>query len=353
MVKKVLKGVLMVVGVILVFLVCFIGFLTITEFNPEPVEDASIYVTSSEAEAAEIDEEFTVYTWNIGYGGLGEASDFFMDGGGMVNPPSQQAVDDNLMKISNFVNDTDADVWLIQEVDSNSARTDGVDQVALLQDFGGDNGAFAYNYNCKFVPIPWPPMGRVESGIATYTDYALLDVPQRVSLPCPFSWPVSAANLKRCLLVSRIQLEGTDKELVLVNLHLEAYDDGEGKIAQTNQLMELLTTEYEKGNYVIAGGDFNQSFPGVLDKYPVESPELWTPGILETSILPDGWNFAYDMEAPTCRLLDRPYDGTNQKYIIDGFIVSPNIDINSVKTVDLDFENSDHNPVELKFNFVR
>ena len=353
MVKKLLLSVAIVLGVVVVLLVGLIAFLTITEYKPAPIEDATIHFTSSEAEAVETDEEFTLYTWNIGYGGLGKDSDFFMDGGTMVNPPSQQAVEDNLAGITNFINDSDADAWLIQEADLNSAHTDNVNEVALLQEVAGDNGAFAYNYNCKFVPIPWPPMGRVEAGVATYTDFALKDIPQRVALPCPFKWPVSAANLKRCLLVSRIQLEDSDKELVLVNLHLEAYDDGEGKIAQTNQLINLLTEEYEKGNYVIAGGDFNQSFPGVLDKYPVEDPELWTPGILENSILPEGWSFVYDDENPTCRLLDRPYDGTNQHYVIDGFIVSPNIDINSVKTINLNFEYSDHNPVELKFNFAK
>ena len=50
-----------------------------------------------------------------------------------------------------------------------------------------------------------------------------------MQLPCPFSWPTRIANLKRCLLVERIPIADSDKELVLVNLHLEAYDDGEGK----------------------------------------------------------------------------------------------------------------------------
>lgn len=55
---------------------------------------------------------------------------------------------------------------------------------------------------------------------------------------------------------------------MLVNLHLEAYDDGEGKIAQTKQLREFIQSEYEKGNYVIAGGDLNQVFPGSLERLP-------------------------------------------------------------------------------------
>lgn len=50
-----------------------------------------------------------------------------------------------------------------------------------------------------------------------------------------------------------------------MNLHLEAYDDGEGKEAQTAMLLQILQEEYVKGNYVIAGGDFNQSFPDGTD----------------------------------------------------------------------------------------
>ena len=38
--------------------------------------------------------------------------------------------------------------------------------------------------------------------------------------------------------------------LVAVNLHLEAYDDGEGKAAQTAMLFDILEEEYAKGNYV-------------------------------------------------------------------------------------------------------
>ena len=53
---------------------------------------------------------------------------------------------------------------------------------------------------------------------------------------------------------------------------------------------------------------------------------------------------------PTCRLLNQPYDPTSpltQYYVIDGYIVSDNLRVESVKTLDLDFTNADHNPVEL------
>ena len=164
--------------------------------------------------------------------------------------------------------------------------------------------------------------------------------------------PVWAANIKRCLLVTRVPIEGSEKELVLVNLHLEAYESGEGRIAQTQQLMTLLQEEYAKGNYVIAGGDFNQSFPGTLAQYPIENPELWMPGLLDESILPEGWQFAADIDAATCRLLDQPYCQDCQLYVIDGFILSPNLILEEVETQQLDFQHSDHNPVRLQVSLV-
>lgn len=112
--------------------------------------------------------------------------------------------------------------------------------------------------------------------------------------------------------------------------------------------MDFLTDEYEKGNYVIAGGDFNQTFPGALDAFPIQDAELWTPGVLENGMLPEGWQFACDLSTPSCRLLNHPYDPDpdgNQFYVIDGFVLSPNVALDSVETLDCQFAFTDHNPV--------
>lgn len=79
------------------------------------------------------------------------------------------------------------------------------------------------------------------------------------------------------MLETRIPIEGTDKELVLINFHLEAYDSGEGKIIQSRMLEDKLQEEYKAGNYVIAGGDFNQQFEGV-DTYEIHDTDSWVPG---------------------------------------------------------------------------
>ena len=355
MVKKVFKIVLIVLGAVLLLAAGLILWLSVCEFKPADVTDVKVESNSQVGEFSPfLDQELTVISWNIGYAGLGKDSDFFMDGGENVSSADQDTVTASLLGIYKqlYTGDNQAGIYMLQEVDKNSARTYGMDESDCL---GIYNSTYALNYYCPFVPYPLPPIGRVNSGLLTTTMYDI-DSSERISLPCPFDWPVSTANLKRCLLVSYLPIEGSSSKLVIVNLHLEAYDDGEGKIAQTKQLREFIQSEYEKGNYVIAGGDFNQVFPGGIEKYPNEHPELWEPGIITEDIMPEGWSLAYDLETPSCRLLNQPYDPEDientQYYVIDGFIISPNVELISVETLDAGFEFADHNPVQLKVKLI-
>lgn len=345
-IKTVLKIFGVLIGAVLIFAVGFIGWLTITEYKPEdvmptyPIEDVFIADRPLSTE-----DSFKVLTFNIGYGNLGKESDFFMDGGKNVRNGDEKLVLKNMEGIIGVVDEADADIVFLQEVDDSSKRSFFINERQMLWENFGNEIVSAPNYVCNYVPFPWPPIGKVDSGIVTLSDYDI-EKAERISLPCPFSWPVSAANLKRCLLVSYHNIEGTDKQLVTVNLHLEAYDNGEGKIAQTKMLWDILESEYEKGNYVIAGGDFNQMFPKTEEKYPIFTAELWEPGVLEEKDLMEGWQYVYDENTPTCRLLNKPYDKeTAQHYVIDGFIISPNVELVSAETIDAGFEFSDHNPV--------
>lgn len=344
-----LKRFLGVAAVLLLSVVSLVVYLTVTEYRPEARQAAEqLYI--GEGTAVSSEDQMTIYSWNIGYAGLGAESDFFMDGGSKVNPTSEE-VEQNLSAIKEFISSQPADAWLLQEVDVNSARTGYVNELEAISEVYAGSFALAYNYKCDFVPIPLPPIGKIESGIAIFTNGAVKDGFERIALPCPFSWPVSVANLKRCLLVTRLAVEESDKEVVLVNLHLEAYDDGKGKIAQTKLLMEILQQEYEKGNYVIAGGDFNQVFPGCLDTYPV-ADDVWVPGVLEAGDLPEGFEYVFDGDSASCRSLNMPLNEESQMYVIDGFIVSENVQVDLVETVELDFANSDHNPVKLQITLL-
>ncbi|MBQ2898166.1 MAG: endonuclease, partial [Oscillospiraceae bacterium] len=267
-IKTVLKIFGVLIAAVLVFAIVLIGWLTITEFKPEPEKTVPVEINEClEPKKDVLGKTLRVLTFNIGYGNLGKESDFFMDGGENVRNGDKELVLKNLEGVLNEIKNADADIILIQEVDRGSARSFKTAQFGKIkEEMEGFRAAWAANYICDFVPFPWPPIGSVNSGIVTLSELDMT-VGNRISLPCPFKWPVSAANLKRCLLVTYTDIEGTDKQLVTVNLHLEAYDDGEGKIAQTKMLWEVLESEYAKGNYVIAGGDFNQTFPGAVGKY--------------------------------------------------------------------------------------
>ena len=343
---KLLLGVLLAVAILAAGLV---GYLTVTEYHPAYAELPQRGANSSKEPVRE--RQLRLVTFNTGYGALGEDADFFMDGGVGVNPGSQDIVEGNMIGIERILNRVDADLILLQEVDTDSDRSFQMNQW-LQYEYDLESheyeSRYALNYSCRYVPYPLKErIGKVNSGIATYSRFDISSA-TRYSLPTPFSWPVRTANLKRCFLVTRIPIDNSTQELVVVNLHLEAYDDGEGKIAQTKQLLDFLQAEYAKGNYVVAGGDFNQLFPGAERAYPIKETSTWVPGLLER--LPQDWQYAYDTSSPTSRLLNQPHDPSDkltQYYVIDGFILSPNITLDKVETLDEDFLYSDHNPVVL------
>ena len=101
-------------------------------------------------------------------------------------------------------------------------------------------------------------------------------------------------------------------------------------------------------------GDFNQIIKGE-EKYPLRKSKNWTPGLLEKESLPPHFSIAADDTFPTCRLLDRPYDGSMEKgrvYVLDGFLVSDNLQISGVTVVNTDFVYTDHQPVMLEIRFL-
>ena len=352
-VRRIFKGLGILLGIVLLAVIGLFVFLTIREYYPRETVSVGVEQLSGAAHAPAPGDSLTLLDWNIGYCGLDRDEDFFMDGGTMSITSSAELLPKTLNGIAETIKKQQADVVFLQEIDRDSARSYHVNEYELLSgQVGMANRAFANNYLCDYVPYPIPGMlGKVDSGLAILSDLAA-ESADRVPLPCPFSWPVRIANLKRCLLVERIPLEGTDKQLVLIDLHLEAYDSGEGKLAQTQQLMQLLQEEYAAGNYVIAGGDFNQTFPDAPDDlYAIREEGLWTPGVLDTWLLDDGWTLAYDGSTPTCRSLDKPYTGDpmHQYYLIDGLLLSPNVRLDSIETLDEGFTYSDHNPLRLEF----
>lgn len=342
-----------IIGLALAAVLALLIVLTVTEYQPADVEKVDAFGrTEKQLHAG---DTVDIVSWNIGFGALGDNADFFMDGGKMVKPSTKERVQENIEAVTGYLAEESADIVLLQEVDENATHSYYMDErtmIALGLEQAGLSyeNRLAYNFKTLFVPYPIPPIGKVQSGIVTFSAYPSSDA-ERVSLPCPFSYPVRLANLKRCLLVNRIPVADSDKELVVINLHLEAYDDGAGKAAQTRMLSELLQEEASKGNYVIAGGDFNQTFDTVdLSDYPMQGEDLWQPGLINTDEF-EGMQCLMDERVPSCRSLDRAYladDPAFQYYILDGYLLSDNLKVKALETVDLGFVNSDHNPVRLQ-----
>ena len=343
-----LWGALIALGCLILLFAWLLVWLTLSEYKPEALEEVPLEGTVSEVLVP--GQELTILTWNIGYGALGDNADFFMDGGKGVRTADEARVRMNMDGISSAIQFQSPDVIFLQECDLDSSRSHRMDEAAFLTSaLPGYQSAFVYNYKVLYVPYPMPPIGRVNSGLLTLSRFQAASA-ERVALPCPFTWPVRLANLKRCLLVERLPIEGSDRQLVLVNLHLEVYDDGEGKRAQTELLRGFLEAEAEAGNYVVAGGDFNQIFSDIENPYPSQEG-MWLPRELDTKEFPEDWQFLMDTTLPSCRSLDQPLAGADlesfQYYLIDGFIVSSDLTVENLSALDLGFVCSDHNPVLL------
>ncbi len=340
------KAFLLVLGTVAAVL----GILTFAEYRPA---DRETLIEDHEVEKVlETGVPMTLVSLNCGYGALGDNADFFMDGGTSVRTASRERVERNLAGILEFLQGLGADILLLQEVDASSGRSFRIDQREVLgKALPGASRAFALNHSALFIPYPLPPIGHVEAGLLTLSRAPMREA-ERVALPCPFSWPVRCFNLKRCMLVSRYPVKGTDRELVVINLHLEAYDEGEGKEAQTRALVSLMKAEAEKGSYVIAGGDFNQMFTHVDPGAFPYREGTWMPGRLSPEQFGDGFALAADSSCPSCRSLNRPIAGADwdsfQFYLIDGFAVSRNVEVQQVETVNEGFVFTDHNPVRLR-----
>jgi endonuclease/exonuclease/phosphatase family metal-dependent hydrolase len=303
---------------------------TLTDFKPPQKEALEIEAVNAERP----DSIVQIFNWNIGYCGLGEESDFFYDGGSTVRM-DQSTVQKNLNGVMNTLKYYDeADIFLLQEVDTLSKRSWELNEYSDIAEILPDhNRSFALNYNVNFIPIPLTePMGKVTGGLASYNRFTVTSA-TRHQFPSSYAWPNSIYFLDRCFMVQRMPYN--DVELVVINTHNSAYDDGSLKAAEMDYLKDFLKAEEEKGNYIIVGGDWNQHAPGQGDR---QVPNDYIAG----------WNWVYDTSFPTNRNLEKAYvAGETKTQVIDFFLCSPNVEVQSVNVINLDFKFSDHQPVIL------
>lgn len=348
-----MKKFLRITGIMLLAIVTvfslFLGYMTLTDYNPEGSHDVA--VGGNGVSLPDSAEEFSFLIWNIGYGGLGAKSDFFFDGGEGVRPSEEQAKE-YLAGIVAYLKTAPEDFLLLQEVDIDSRRSWHVDQAFVISQALPERAhSTAINYDSKFVPQPITnPYGKCKGGLFSLSRYAPVSA-SRIALAPDAKWPVGLFMLDRCILQWRYPLSG-GKELVVLNLHLSAYDDGTVKQSQMETLKKLVTDEYAKGNYVVAGGDWNQSPPGYTSPLPGIAATVQMN--VDENFPAPGWVWAYDASTPTNRKLNEVYtEGRTGIDVIDFFLLSPNVELTEVKGDNLRFKDSDHQPVRIKIRLKR
>ncbi|MCK9450744.1 MAG: endonuclease/exonuclease/phosphatase family protein [Bacteroidales bacterium] len=337
-------------GLLFLFIIVvgiFLLYLNINDFNPAAHETLK---PTTQAYQRQVPPSFRLISWNIGYGGLGKSMDFFYDGGKRVRAGKEQS-EEWLHGITAWIaQNSDADFLLLQEVDFDAKRSYHKNQLAqIAQVLPNHEYVKAVNYQVSFVPVPLrEPMGAVKAGMASFSAYQSLAA-TRHTYPQIVGWPDRLFLLDRCFIESRFAT--TDKkELVILNTHNSAFIDDPIKMNfELKRIQEKMLLEYSLGNYVIAGGDWNMNPPAFAPEVHFGGHRFVPSAVaFPQDFFPADWTFCFDNKTPSNRFLDEAYNkGITGSTTIDFFVLSPNVQLTNVETIDLNFSASDHNPVVL------
>lgn len=346
---KLLKAIIITLGVLIFIFFLFILISTMFDYRPDKITRLR---QNTAADSIDIYKEYEILTWNIGYAGLDKNMDFFYDGGKKVRTTKPQLTK-NLQHIGDFIQQNDTlDFILIQEIDRSSRRSYKINELEELKSkLNRFDYFFGKNYDVSFVPVPvFNPLGKVLSGIATFAAYSPSEA-LRYSFPGNYTWPKSLFMLDRCFVVCRFPTDN-GKEFILINTHNSAYDDGSLRKMQMDYLRDFLVNEYNAGNYILVGGDWNQCPPGFKPGFTNQPWDTLNLSFIPDDYLPANWTWAFDPSAPSNRRVVTQYEeGRTPVTVIDFFLLSPNLNLYGIRTIDLKFENSDHNPVIITFKF--
>lgn len=379
-VKRLLQ---ILIGLVIVVVIIVGGYVVYVMANYQRLGDVSLEVMGSHAsQTVQTNQEYQALTWNIGFGAYADDYSFFMDectlrqdvegvgsaGDNIVgeystarNEETAKRLTDGVIESIGSLSSDGFDILLMQEVDVDSHRSYRVNQVdAITSAYKETNPQFVFANNFHTVWLHYPifdPIGDIQSGLLTASRFEI-DNAERYGYTIDESFPTKFFDLDRCFSVSYLPVEGSEAQLVVVNSHMTAYSSSNNiREQQLRELMNFVQAEYDKGNYVIIGGDFNQVLAtdaerGITNWQNAEEIPTWV-GTLDTALLGDDFRVVYasnEYGISTCRDSSFPYQvGENYEVVVDGFIVSANVDA-SATNIQENYKFSDHNPVMLTFS---
>ncbi|MBE7644687.1 endonuclease/exonuclease/phosphatase [Tenacibaculum finnmarkense genomovar ulcerans] len=196
------------------------------------------------------DSIHSIITYNVGYLS------------GMTNnlpvAKSKKLFDDNFNKVKTELQKITPDIIAFQEIDYKASRSYKVNQEAEFMKLGYKYAARGVNWDETYVPFPyWPPsmhFGQIVSGQSILSKYELKNYERIVLARVPDSpFYRDALYLDRLLQVVKVLING--KEVVVLNVHLEAFDT-KTRIAQFEQVLAVFNSYKDKYPTILLG-DFN------------------------------------------------------------------------------------------------
>lgn len=371
--KKIFKITAIVLACLIALMVLTVGgYVLYIIASYYRIDDNLELTVTGDGEEVQLGKDYTLLSYNVGFGSYSPYYTFFMDEGMMKDNTktvgtygkgiSYDDVNKNVTGQASILKEQATDFMFLQEVDENSTRSYYINMRSRFEEtFPQYSNIFASNFHTKYLIYPFnDPIGSIQSGLLTLSKYKATSA-YRHSLPLSDSIISNLFDLDRCFSATYLPVSGSEKYLVLVNLHLSAYDEG-GKVRaeQLKTLNAFLKSERDNGNYVIAGGDFNHCL--IADQFGSDdealnyfesnqvTPDWVKNSILHNSELTEGFTIQASINASTCRGADVVYEkGVTYTTVIDGFIVSDNVSVIEEGTIDTDYAYSDHNPVKMKF----
>ena len=351
------KVILGVLGALLLVVVGYLLYLFISYKRLPDNLELNVYPPNEETslEKVETGKEYSLITYNVGFGAYTPEFSFFMDGGTSSVAESKESVISTIAGAAEMVEQKNPDFVFFQEVDLDATRSYHVNQYEMIADiFATYTSNYAVNYDSAFLFYPFhEPHGKSKASLATFSKYEMTEALRR-SLPISTSFS-KFFDLDRCYSITRIPVEN-GKELCLYNVHLSAYGNSdEIRAGQIGVLCDDMQADYEKGNYVICGGDFNHDLKN--KEFDPENEYSWAYPF-PREMLPDNFSLCIDAfsdkeketMADSARNADMEYvPGVTFTVTLDGFIVSDNVKVTEYENIHTGYLYSDHDPVRMCF----
>lgn len=143
--KKVLKIILII---LLVLILIVGGYFAYVFISYHRIDDNQILEINDEiGNTAQVDEEYKIISYNIGFAAYTPDFGFFMDGGKESRAKSEDSVKSVISGIGEFLKEEDPDFLFIEEVDKKATRSYHYDEeAALRKDLPGYDSVYTVNY---------------------------------------------------------------------------------------------------------------------------------------------------------------------------------------------------------------